>query len=785
MIFDCDAILRDGRSIARLWHKENGQVRREELDFQPYLYVKPTKTLDGASLRSHVESLALRAGTRAERLEWVERIEGLAPVRLLKVTVVIANDLAKLRDACQDDKLEVLEADIRFESRVLIDLDVEQFEPREPLKVFVFDIEAFRERGFPKPEVTPIAAFSMAWRDEHGQEQVHLLASEPGHEAEREADLIRSLVDTILTVDPDVIATYNGNKFDWPFLVERARRCAVPLKLGRDGTPAEMGKHEPVCRGRHLIDLLPTAKRDLDTVKVKTLKNVCAALGLLDTTEREMIAGKDLYKTWQQDPEKVKRYARDDAKGTLRLAENFLGKLIPFAKLARARLTDMAHFRRGQQVEHVLMVMSRRQGRVIPSAKQGGEKYEGGFVLDSPRALVEDVELVDFASAYPSVMLTFNISPETYCARPADCPQGKDAHHVSPFDGHHFHKEPEGFVCGALRELKELRKPWRKLASELVEGTVEWAEAYNTQNAYKVAANTIYGILGSPTGRWYHRQAASSVTAWCRDNIQRAIAMAQEMGITPLYGDSDSCFLKAHPRIHEFIDRVNRELGVPLEYKDRYVRVLFVTKKKWAGLKFQKGKPIIEVKGLETKRGDWCGIAKDVQEDVLHKVLLDQDVPGAVAAVRAAVAKLQDGQATRDDLTIYKGMDHPSTYKGLPAHVRAAQRDLDEEDLEELVGSKVPYVVVKLDGASEPVVDLTQPRTEDDLELEDPSTLTARIRLLDALPPAWEPDVAYYIEKQVVPCAARILGIFKLDGRPIDASTLKGERTQARLAEWF
>lgn len=51
-----------------------------------------------------------------------------------------------------------------------------------------------------------------------------------------ERDLLLRFSEAIQRLDPDVIEGHNVFNFDLPYLVERARRWQIPLRLGRDGS---------------------------------------------------------------------------------------------------------------------------------------------------------------------------------------------------------------------------------------------------------------------------------------------------------------------------------------------------------------------------------------------------------------------------------------------------------------------------------------------------------------------------------------------------------------------
>lgn len=129
-----------------------------------------------------------------------------------------------------------------------------------------------------------------------------------------EADLIRRLVLRIRAADPDVIENHNLFGFDLPFLYRRARTLGVPLALGRTDRNLLQLSNRFVVPGRELIDTLDAVWRyDFATRELPGhgLKAVARYLGLA-RADREYIPGRDIYRTWRVDPERVRRYASHD-----------------------------------------------------------------------------------------------------------------------------------------------------------------------------------------------------------------------------------------------------------------------------------------------------------------------------------------------------------------------------------------------------------------------------------------------------------------------------------------
>jgi DNA polymerase elongation subunit (family B) len=61
-----------------------------------------------------------------------------------------------------------------------------------------------------------------------------------------ETDLLTNLDHAIAELPPGVLVTWNGSRFDLPFLQDRARTCGVPLRLRLEADPRFRSHRDPL-----------------------------------------------------------------------------------------------------------------------------------------------------------------------------------------------------------------------------------------------------------------------------------------------------------------------------------------------------------------------------------------------------------------------------------------------------------------------------------------------------------------------------------------------------------
>jgi len=141
--------------------------------------------------------------------------------------------------------------------------------------------------------------------------------------------------------------------------------------------------------------------------------------------------------------------------------------------------------------------------------------------------------------------------------------------------------------------------------------------------------------------------------------------------------------------------------------------------------------------GFEAVRGDWCDLAKEVQRVVIEKILLTEKVDEAVKYVKDVIMNLRRGNFKLEDLIIWKSLDKDvDEYDVEAPHVAAAKKAM-KAGYPITKNSKIGYVIVKGTGK-------LSDRAEPYFMVKDKSRI----------------DVEYYIDKQIVPAAMRILERF-------------------------
>ena len=160
----------------------------------------------------------------------------------------------------------------------------------------------------------------------------------------------------------------------------------------------------------------------------------------------------------------------------------------------------------GFRVEWFLMREAYKIGELIPKrVERPYIPYMGAVVLAPKPGLHENIAALDFKAMYPNIMITQNVSPDTYV--PPSEPEPKGGVNVAPEVKHRFRKEPPGFYKEVLSNLIATRDRIRPKLSQLDPKSQEYKVLDARQKAVKVITNAAYGYTGWIGARWTLNQS--------------------------------------------------------------------------------------------------------------------------------------------------------------------------------------------------------------------------------------------------------------------------------------
>ena len=142
--------------------------------------------------------------------------------------------------------------------------------------------------------------------------------------------------------------------------------------------------------------------------------------------------------------------------------------LLEVARIAKLSVQRMTRTSVGRGITAMQLETLHRHGYLVPYRKHTPEDFKtadelvtadkGGLVYHPRAGFYENVAEIDFASMYPALMTSYNISPETVNCR--CCPR---ALRTVPETNYRLCDRREGFVPQTLRPLLAKRAEYKRL----------------------------------------------------------------------------------------------------------------------------------------------------------------------------------------------------------------------------------------------------------------------------------------------------------------------------------
>ena len=316
-------------------------------------------------------------------------------------------------------------------------------------------------------------------------------------------------------------------------------------------------------------------------------------------------------------------------------------------------------------LKSIMYTYMRRNNILVPTSKELRRGIEthmvpGALTITPKSGIYFNTVVTDFESLYPSCIDSYNLSYETVDCNHEECKINK----VKEV-GHHVCTKRRGFLAALVGALKDLRIRWFKpLSKNNTLSETERHQAEITAKLLKLLTVSSYGVsvrihgLACPP-------LAESITGFGRWALQTTWDMAEQNGLHPVYGDTDSVFLEnaQMDKVIRLIEAVKERLRLDLAVERHYsICVLSKAKKAYFGI-LADGTP--DLKGLTAVKSNEPNFIQNVFKNCVKELSYvknaeeyEQAKERIAAIVKNAIQILQDRKVELKDLVFSVSLYH-------------------------------------------------------------------------------------------------------------------------------
>jgi len=232
---------------------------------------------------------------------------------------------------------------------------------------------------------------------------------------ETEFDMLYTFLSKLIHKMP-LITGWNWFGYDWPYLINRAKRLGIDPKIA-SSSGILVGKNQ-IPMHILMVDYLEIYKKWDRVIKIRESNSLDyvsnQAIGIKKITYNGTL--KDLY---DSDFETFIFYNAVDC-ALVHYIDKRLDTISTFFKIAEVSRVEINRALSPVWTTEVLMLrkfLERKQIIISEKKEESHVKFEGAYVKKPEMGLYEWVACFDFASLYPNTMMQWGISPEVYIGK--------------------------------------------------------------------------------------------------------------------------------------------------------------------------------------------------------------------------------------------------------------------------------------------------------------------------------------------------------------------------------
>jgi len=354
---------------------------------------------------------------------------------------------------------------------------------------------------------------------------------------------------------------------------------------------------------------------------------------------------------------------------------------------------------------NILIPYQKQQAETFKSARQLIAADRGGLVGPPIVGLHENVAEIDFVSMYPSIMVEYNISPETVGAHSQNATTIPELD--IPID-----LTREGFIPITLRPLVQKRVRLKQRMQGLDRRDYRYGLFKTRAQGLKWLLVVCFGYLGYKNARFGRIESHMAVTAYGRECLLRAKEAAEDLGYRVLYLYMDGLWVQKEGinpvNLQPLLDEILRRTKLPIALEGIYRWIAFLPSRvdarvpvanRYFGV-FDDGR--IKVRGLEVRRRDTPPWIFKIQTNILENLARMPDtswfpalLPGLIRSLDARLAELSAFQVPVEDLVMTQTLSRELESYRVPSPAARAAIQLQRAGKNMRPGQRIRFVYTR------------------------------------------------------------------------------------------
>lgn len=487
---------------------------------------------------------------------------------------------------------------------------------------------------------------------------------------DNEVDTILSAVNLIQKIDPDILFTRQGDSILFPFLLNRAEK---------------QGIQKQIILGRDAERYLTFAKQESSYFSYGRI---------LHRPAFYMLSGR----------------AHIDTAHSFFHGEGGMYGLVDLSRCSNLSFQLLSRLGPGTAISQIQVNKALQKGFLIPWKKTIPEMWKtaadlllsdrGGLILDPSVGIHEQVIELDFASLYPTIMILYNISPETVLC--PCCPHS--SYHV-PQLGYHICMKQKGLLPEVLQPILDRRFLFKARSRNSCYDQQRYAQL---QQTWKWVLIVCFGYTGYKNARYGRIECHESITAASREILISAMHLSEQQGYEVLHGIVDSLWIKPKKPLVtplQLARMIGQKTRVRIEVEGTYHWIVFLPNKGTGVGALNRYYGVfdddtIKTRGIEARQHNTPSYFKNVQQQILRmfsqtKTIpsFQEHIPHAIKILTDAGKKIYTHAVSPEDLVFTTRVSKQvSSYK-VNTVVKAALQQLNQCNVQVQPGQLIRYVV--------------------------------------------------------------------------------------------